>query len=374
MQFEKTPSPRARLSFLTRSWTIQKEGSPDLTVNQIALPLFACKPVTRDLDFSFLLTGVSLSSDGEGKSDYSGLTDTRFGATYRFRDGRYFLSAALNLPTGKAPLDGEEENLSIFVADRILGFPVKRLGEGFDVSLAGGHALLFPNGTVVSAGAGYLLKGEYEYYSPNEEEQMYRPGDEVFLSAGVERALHVDSIVIDLRGDIRYRMFGADRRNGKDFYEEGDQVEFLAEAAFLFKKERRADLQVFAVFKGDGSEGGVFGAGDIDSLSLERYLLRSLDGDCLEVRAGYTHRLGDRVDLLAHGVFSSYGEYGQTAPEGEEYLLGSGHAMAAGAGFRYLFSENNTFLLRASGLTGKAEDGAVTMSGVDVTVILDWVF
>jgi hypothetical protein len=175
--------------------------------------------------------------------------------------------------------------------------------------------------------------------------------------------------------DARYRAFGMDRRGGRDYFEEGDEVDLLLEAAALFASGRRLDFRAFLAFKGEGSERGAFASGSLDSLSLERYLLRGMNGNDQELSAAYTHRLAARLEVVVRGLVGNFGEYPVPgdAASGER-LLGSGRVYEAGGGFRIDLVPGVRVHLDGALLSGEAEGGAVDLSGTDLAAAVRWSF
>ncbi|MBN1827141.1 MAG: hypothetical protein JW958_12865 [Candidatus Eisenbacteria bacterium] len=373
IRLDDPPPFETRLSFALRDWTVKKEGSPDQKALLWTTPLEVRRRIGRVGSVSLLLRDAIASTEGEGKSDYAGLVDARLSGALLLDRGRWRVDLSLGLPTGRAPIEPDEELLAGLMANRLFGFPVKRLGEGFDVGLGGARVFTVPGGPLVSVGAGYLRNGEYDYIETDDGTVRYKPGDEFYLAGGAARGIEAGGIRYDLSGDIRYRRFARDEKNGSAFFDEGDQVDLLGEALLHFPSGRTLDLSAFLLFKGEGSEEGAFAAGDPDSLSLERYLVRGLTGDALELRAEYAHPVSGRLVLLASVAFVDYGEYSGVTTEGER-LLGSGRVWRTGGGARLGLGARSALEIRLSGLFGEAEEGAVDLSGLDAFSSLVWEF
>ncbi len=371
---EEPPRATARLDVLARGWTLKKGGSSDVKVSEVATPLRARARVARGTEVFLCLPAAIASYKGDGESDFSGLVDWTLGASLRLDEGRIRLGASVGIPTGKAPLDSDERTVADVAANRILGFPVKRLGEGLDLGVNAARVFLPTRKIAFSVGAGYLLKGEYDFLQTGEEDVRFKPGDEVFAGAGAEGETSVGEAVLTLRADGRYRLFSKDERNGEAFFEEGDQVEIIGSAGLLFPSARRVDVRLFVVFKGEGSEAGEFGEASLDSLSLERYLLQSLTGDYQEAVVWYTHPVADNFGLLATGSVANYSEYPATAGATGNRLLGSARIWEFGGGGFLRVSSHYELLLRGAYLSGNAEDGAVDLSGYDFSAGLQWTY
>lgn len=369
---ERPPVVRGRVDVRYRAWTIEKKDGTEATATELSVPLLVEKSLGPSADISVLLPAYSASYDGDEKSDISGLADLLLSGGYRFDGGRYRAALTLGVPAGSVPFGPGEESIAGVAANRVLAFPIKRFGEGFDAgfSLVRGFAPV--RGIAASAGVGYVRKGEYDYIEKDEGKTVYKPGDEFLAAVGAEGEWGLGFAGLLASLDLRYRSFGKDERDGEAFYEEGDQIESLLGAGFLLPSGGRFDLQGFLVFKGDGSEEGVFGAGSVDSLSLERYLLRGMTGDYAMVSLDYAHPASERVGLSAGAALHRYGEYA-ASPEGES-LLGSATVWEVGGGVRTTLTRHYDLSLRAAFLTGDAEEGGVNLSGFDVHTALRWTY
>lgn len=374
---EPVPQLMGHFSFSSRSITLKKDGSPDLSVSEIVSPLLLRRPIGRDAEVSLYLSAVAANSDGEKEdSDKSGFNDIEFSGSRSFDAGRYWLGGGIQLPTGSAAVERDQVIVSGVVANRILGMRLKRFGEGLDLFASGVRAFALTRSLVASVGAGYQYKGEYDYREgANDDETVtIKPGDEFYLSAGVDGSADGRSRAFRWKGDVRYRMFMKDERNGEEIYEEGDQVELIASAGFDFGEDRRVDARFFAVVKGDGSEVEGVAEGNIDEISLEEYLQQSLPGGMQQVSVRYGQRVGERFDATGHAVFSNFSEYSFPGEEPAVRLLGSANMLELGAGLVYYIAEKAPVTMRGSFLTGSAEEGAVDMSGFDLVVSFQWIY
>ncbi|MFH1680711.1 MAG: hypothetical protein ABIH26_08710 [Candidatus Eisenbacteria bacterium] len=358
------------LGVSVRSWTLKKEGAEDVKVSEIAAPLRLRKPLGARGDLSLEIPGVWASIEGEGSSEYRGPADAKLSASYRPSGRGTRIGLFLEIPTGQSKTHPAERAVAGAAADRLLGLPIKRFGEGFDAGASLVQGFSPARRVSVSAGAGYLLKGEYAFLGAGDAEEKYAPGDEIFLTAGAGGEWG-GAVVLLAAADFRYRMFAVDKRNGEDFYEEGDEASLLLDGSVRIGPGRRIDVRAFLVFKGEGSEGGAFGEGSIDSLSVERYLQRSLTGDYREFSASYTHRIAAGVDLSADVRAGDFGEY--AFAEGA-HLLGSGRVYELGAGVGADLSSHYRLLVHAARLLGEAEEGAIDLTGFDLAASVQWVY
>lgn len=367
------PVFEADLGASYRNWTLKKEGSEDVEVSEAVLPISARMRLGRRAEVSVFFPGVSARLLGEDGSHYRGPADATISGSYVI-GGRTRVGLLLGVPTGRSDPEPDERTIAAVAASRILRFPVRRFGEGFDVGGNLVHGFPLAGSFALSAGGGFLRKGEYTYAGSGGETE-YDPGDEAFLSCGAEGEWGRGTRV-SLAADLRYRLFGVDRRGGEDYYEEGDEVDLFIDAAARFRWGGRAAIGVFFAFKGEGSEEGAFGIGEIDSLTVPRYLFRDLTGDCREVSASYEHPVHRRVGLAARVLAADFGEY--SVPEGAETegarLLGSARVYEAGGGLRVELAPGIRLFVDAARLAGDAEDGAIELSGYELTTALHWTY
>ncbi len=374
---EPPPGVIGRTSFSTRSITLSKAGSADLKVSEFVSPLFVRKPIGRDGEVSIYLSGGSATSNGDlTDSDLSGFTDVELSGSKRFDSGRYWIGGGVTLPTGKALIEANQVVVTGVVANRILGLRLKRFGEGPGLFASGARAFTVTRSITASLGAGFQYKGEYDYLKGEEGDETVRikPGNEAFFAAGVSGALGAGSARFEWKGDLRYRLFSKDERNGEVIYEEGDQVEFLASAGLRIAERQRLDGQLFFVVKGKGTDVEGVGEGDIETMTLEEYLQQGLPGGMQQAMVRYGRELSDRFDIRLFTSYSHFSEFAFPGEEPAQRLLGSANLLDLGAGVIYYIADKTTVTLDGAYLTGNAEEGAVDMSGFDAAVTLQWIY
>jgi hypothetical protein len=354
-----------------RKWTLKKEGWPDAEIFEIAAPARFRKPLGARGDVVLEIPGVWASIEEEKKSEYRGPADARLSASFRPGGAGTRVGVLLGIPIGASKLNEGERAVAEAAADRLLGLPIKRFGEGVDVGASLVHGFAIARSWAVSAGGGYLRKGEYAFLGSGGSEDDYKPGDEIFFAAGIEREWG-GAVLIRSAADVRFRMFGTDERNGEDFYEEGDEADLLLDGMLQLAPGRRIDVRGFFVFKGEGSERGAFGTGSIDSLSIERYLRRGMTGDYREISAAYTHRVAGRIDLSAAARAGDFGEYALANGSSGAALLGSGRVYELGGGAEADLTSRIHLLVHAARLFGEAEGGAVDLTGLDFGAAIRW--
>jgi hypothetical protein len=360
----------ASLESSYRNWTLKKEGSEKVEVSELAVPFFIRKTLGDRADVSLLIPSISARVLGAEESSCRGPADAMLAASYIIR-GRTRLGIRLGVPTGRSDPDADERAIASVAANRILRFPVRRFGEGLDAGASVVHGIALTRSVFLSAGGGLLRKGEYTYVRSGGTEGKYDPGDEAFLSCGAAGEWG-RSLRFAVAADVRYRFFAVDRRDGEDFYEEGDEADLFVDAGVRFASGSRAGLRLFLAFKGDGSEEGAFGLGDIDSLATTRYLLRDLTGDYREISLSYEHPIFRRIDLTARALAGDFGDYPVPEGAGDGHLVGSARVYEVGGGLRLRVTPRLRLHVDAARLMGDAEEGAIDLSGFDLSTALHW--
>ena len=193
-------------------------GESDLEVREFSIPFVFVVPLGRRLSLD-LVTGSGLATlDQDESSDLKGLTDTKIRASCILGDELLLLTAGVSTPTGKTELDEEEQEVSNFLSQDGLDFRTSTFGQGLDLNV--GLALAYKLGeTVFGLGAGYLRKGEY---LPQDGEPEYQPGDELSLTAGLDREVMDSRVQLTL--DATYTRYGGDRQEGERVFQSGNKV------------------------------------------------------------------------------------------------------------------------------------------------------
>lgn len=332
------------------TWSVKEEAG-ESNIDQFALPVLVQSRLHADLGFSYLFTVASSSLDFDGGGgDLSGITDGKLGLTYLLPDRRFSVGLGLRIPTGESELDPGEEAVARVLNDRILGFRVKRYGEGTDVEMRGAYATTLGARTAVAAAVSYLLKGDFTILDPSSGgESTYGPGDE-FSVAG---ELSTRAGGRELNGRLRLATYGRDQLDGVDEIEEATEFEI----GLGIVEEHLSGVAVL--------DASFMIKGNTRILSAEGISpVRDVGGNILRFGGGFyglldaRNELGGRADLSLYGEGESGTGDGLVIAIGPRYRHDLGGGFAAGLG--YTFS------------VGNAEDGTIDLTGHDLTATLGY--
>jgi len=195
----------------------------------ITLPFAAHVAATPRLTLA--LSGAwargALQRDDGSEATISGLTDTELRAAYVFGSDAVTFSAIALLPTGRERLDAAEAEIAGAVAADVLPFRITNWGTGG--GLGASLATAFPLGDFAGGlSAGYVVAREFEPVA-NDASFAYRPGNQLHLTAAVDRTL-AGSSKASLR--VSYLTFNTDRANDQNLYQSGDRVQATASLSF----------------------------------------------------------------------------------------------------------------------------------------------
>lgn len=174
--------------------------------------------------------GALTASDGT-EATIAGLTDTRVELSRAFAGERVVVTAAADLPTGKATHTAEEAFVAGAVAADLLPFRISHWGSGG--GFGGSVAVARPVGLFgVGLGAGYFVSGDFE---PREgQPARYQPGDMLRVNAVVDRSLG------DAKASLRvsWQDYSEDLLDDQNLFQTGDRLEVMG--SWSFPVSRRA--------------------------------------------------------------------------------------------------------------------------------------
>ena len=193
---------------------------PERTISQLAVPVAIAFPVAGGLTLD-LATAYARSryEAGAATEEISGLTDTQIRANWTFGNDNVVLTAGVNLPTGHATIDFEQEALAAgLIGNDFLSFPVSNMGTGF--AGTGGLAVARAFGSWnLGAGASFRYSSEWDAFDVEDEMVAYQPGSEVRFRVGGDRTGTGGRLTFG----ATYSMFGDDEASGTT-YSTGDRV------------------------------------------------------------------------------------------------------------------------------------------------------
>lgn len=338
------------IAFDYRTWSVREEDA-ESSIDQFAIPVYVRSRLQANLDFSYLFTAASSSLDFDnGGDDLSGITDGKLGVTYLLPGRRFSLGLGLRVPTGESELDPGEEAVATLLNDRILGFRVKRYGEGLDVEVRGGYATTLGPRTAVAGALSYLVKGDFPILDPlSGGESTYEPGNEISFVG----QLRTRAGTRDLSGRLRIAAYNRDQRDGEDEIKEATEVELDLGVV----EEHLAGIAVL--------DASFLLKGNTEILSATGLSpVRDVGGNILRVGGGFYGKLDARNELGGRADLSVFGEGEQGTGDGLVFAIGPRYRRALGgglaAGLGYTFA------------VGHAEDGTIDLTGHDLTATLGY--
>ncbi len=349
-------SPEAQIIFGQRGyfssgliytgWNIK--DTEETEINELVGVMRIFLPVSDNLELSLLSTGAAadLTYSSVPKKKLSSLNDTRIQGAYSFADDTFLLTLGLNLPTGKKSLTADEIEITDMLADNSMRFPVRRYGEGLDVSF-GLAAAQEMGGVILGLGGGYLLKGEYTPFSSKSDE--YKPGDELTLSLGID-AKGAKTL---LRLDGIHTRFMREKFGGEEIFQKGNMYEIGALLAFT----------------GEKTSLGV----NIEAILREKNLRVSETGFSYEENNSYGNEYRADFDLR-HALSNSFSTRwlfeiralaANQYPEASPFFKDKSMYYGGGTGFNLQISESVGLNLAGKYFMGKTDGDNKDLTGVN---------
>lgn len=322
-----------------RSWSI-KQGDTEKKISQLVFPLTIIRPLGENLDLLFSTSNASTILETDTKYQLDGLTDGKLKLFCRLANNTILLNLGVSLPYGKNAFSYKEYRVANSLYETILGFRNKRFGEGFDIDLGAICAKNFGRYITFGAGIGYLLKGEYEFLNNNDN--IFKPGDEFSVHAGID--LTIDSVLI--RTDILYATFGQDKFDGKAFLKAGNQIEL--ESILLYQNYPFVfSLSLRDVIK---QHNDIVGQWGINLLNGRNFI----DNSFLS-QSQFIYNISPQFALSGKFGYDKFGK--------SDIQLSDAWIIHAGAEFYLKFSETIIMRSEVLYLTGEAEASTIILNG-----------
>lgn len=204
--------------FVYTHWQLEPDTGQKTSLGQFWVPLSGFVALKENLEARYYLA-VSTNSFQTGSIETSlkGLGDTRFEITKSFAENRFFISAGVNLPTGKTKLAFSSGRAIIeLLSESFLVYPMRRFGEGLGFNGTAGLAQSWGS-TVAGLGISYDIIGEY---TPYQNFGKYNAGD-VFTA---EFGLNTHGTRTALACGVNYLKYADDKTDGKKVFRQGKQI------------------------------------------------------------------------------------------------------------------------------------------------------
>lgn len=329
------------------NWTVD-DTLVEASLSQFYLPVSGFIPVKDNLELTFFAanTGNTLEV-GDVESKLNGMNDVRFQANQSFAQDHILVSVGVNLPTGKTELDiADEYDVLQALSNSYLDLPIRRLGEGFGVSLLFGGATVLGEGV---RGGGSIL---YEYigkYTPYADAGEYDPGDLISFNAGMdlERGPWLWSI------EGIFSMYGDDKFDGEKTFKQSSQFDIRLRS-HRGKEGTTFDAMLRYVARGDNTSYGADGD-ELDPFKLY--------GNEVHALGAVSFKLGSSMSLGPSLQWRSISENDVT----DDRTLGSASVVGFGMNWAWSVSQSITLDLGGKYYTGSADGGDLDVTGYQVT-------
>ena len=197
----------------------QQYADQDRRLQQVAFPISAFVPITRNFAFS-VFTNPALVS-GESVAALEGMSDAQAALSYYqpIGEGSIVVSLSTNMPSGKKELTEAEFATTTLISQDFYGFAVPVFGQG--LNLSPGITFAYPLGENVVGGVGfsYQLKGSFKPVANMVDD--FTPGDELMITGGLDFKVGNSWA---LSTNVSYMMYQADELGAITVFESGDQA------------------------------------------------------------------------------------------------------------------------------------------------------
>jgi hypothetical protein len=207
-----------------QSWNLKDEGN---VVEQSAPTLISLPLSNR------ILLSVA-NSPAISKLDtmtLQGIADTRVGFSYVVPGDKLWVNGGVSVPTGVTKLTENELTIATLISETSLDYHVPVFGQGLNANLGLAYAYPLQRRLIVGFGASYVYKGEYQPASIEGFSQMYKPGDEISLNAGLDYSSF--SKLSRFSVDLTVTNYFPDQLGGQNFIQSG--LRFMTLAVYSVK-------------------------------------------------------------------------------------------------------------------------------------------
>jgi len=335
--------PRTEISSFMHQLTIER-STGRTKISQWVTPITLHLPIAGG-NIEMHSAGMFLHQTGQNTQSALGALDTAIKG--RWRLGHWGLvNAYAVLPTGKGALDPQDDALVRSIARNDLNFPVKTFGQGLKTGAA--LSLVRHSGQLtMSFGGVFSYRGAYE---PVSGIRNYNPGDEIAGSVGLDYT-HGSWIVRTSATGTYHR---SDRQDGVAVFRNGKQIMFQLGLLYTGRLVRlEAEAYEIVRLKNKDLTNGAF-----------LYEARDSNGNDIHIRAKASWSLASFVTLHSLGDFKHITHNAHAL--GTPLYQGDAHLLEGGGGVALSFGPNHHLSVRATRLTGKAEDNTANLSALNI--------
>lgn len=219
-----------RPSFQTGAIFQRWASGSEQRLDEIVVPLLINYPVSERFSVSLLNTPTRAEARrGNVSSKLTAFTDTKISTALILGEERALLNFGVSIPSGPKALDAGETLVATQITTHALAMPTSYFGGGVEVS-ANLAAATEAGKWVLGGSIGGTYKGSYV---PISGALKYRPGPEVSVSAGFDRALGERS---RLFGDVGYTWYGKDQSGGATVFQSKGKIQFSLAGVWAMEK------------------------------------------------------------------------------------------------------------------------------------------
>ena len=332
-------------SVVYAGWKVKDTAETELSEWVGVVRIFV--PLADNLEVRFFSTGAAADlTSSSSKKRLSGMNDAKLQGAYSFADDTFLLTLGVSIPTGQKSLTEDEVEVANMLADNSMRFPVRRYGEGLDISTGLAMAKEF-GGVILGLGGGYLIKGKYTPLSSTSDK--YKPGDELVFSLGFD--IRREKTLLRLDGI--YTHFLKEKFGGVEVFQKGKMYEIFALLSHA-REKTRVGLSLGAISRGKDRLLGGTGFSYEEKNSHRNEYRGSSD-------LGYVLSNSWHVRGLLEARFLSANQY----PEDDPLHVGESRYYGGGAGFDAKITQRVKLNVTLKYFTGKIDGGKNDLTGIN---------
>ena len=235
-QIQQTGLSAQRQPFTLSMSAVYQGYSGSTEISQFSLPISFYAPVGRNFGLALSTSPASTSADAPESelAGISGTSDTQLQLSYgrRLTGSTIVFSVSANLPSGQTGLSADKKPTAILMSQNYLNLNLSTYGQGFNLAPGVTWAYSVNDDVAVGVGASYQYKGAF---NPWADVDSYDPGNEILLTAGVDYRIDES---LSVSGDLSYAAYGTDYLDGKESFDAGNRITFIAQALKLMGHHR----------------------------------------------------------------------------------------------------------------------------------------
>jgi hypothetical protein len=203
---------------VVQDWNVTGLG----TITQQSSPISISLPLANRMLLSVTTSGMNTATTAKVDSTISGIVDTRFSLSYVLPGDKVWLTAGLNLPTGKTKLDQTEVQMTSLISQTAFNYKVPTFGQGVNGNFGLVYAGTITRRLVLGVGASYNFRGAYEPINLSANSNpKYNPGDEV--STNIAFNYISFSKIARVSMDLTVTYFFKDKIDNAEKYQSGSR-------------------------------------------------------------------------------------------------------------------------------------------------------